>query len=536
MPPTASLLVQGGDQRIAIQPGSQVNKYGCQPFPAADRIAFASSTASQISQEAFNAADRLRERIASTWDGAPPAARYRAELTRLRGELLAACGLIPAPASTPAPISAQPPTAAPDLVFAASGTDAHLLAAHLTAAQSHRAGRALRVIMVNAEESGSGVSTALSGRGFSAYNALGDCSLPLQHGGNDIAAKAGIGQVGMAQDPIGPEVLHVAIRRPDGAPRREQAIADDIAALSQAALQDGCDVLLVLIDVSKTGCVAPDPLFAAQLRQRSGGRMQVLVDACQFRIETATLRAYLAQDFMVAVTGSKFIGGPSFSAALLIPPALAAALQPAGVPRQLQRHSAREEWPAAWHPERTLPSCANPGLLLRWEAALYELKAFQALPGAAVRQFLLRFNAAVQARLQADPHFEALPLPAMPQRAAGLMPVWDDLPSIHAFALSGSERDGNGSRRVLDTAQVAQVYRRLQQQRHDNGFFYAVGQPVVCGRRDGVEFSALRLCVGAGMAVQACSDPAAGDALIAHAMACLDALANLISRLNSHPA
>jgi hypothetical protein len=517
LPPTASLLVQGGDQRIAIQPGSQVNKYGCQPFPAADRITFGSSTASQISTGAFDAAERLRARIAVSMDSMPAAALYRSELTRLRGELLAACGLT----------SVLPQTSAPDIIFAASGTDAHLLASHLAAAQASRAQRALRVIMVNPEESGSGVSTALSGRSFSAYNALGDCSLPPQH------AREG----GAAKNAIGPAVLHVAIRQPDGAPRKAQAVADDIAALCEAALQDDCDVLLVLIDVSKTGCVSPDPAFAAQLQRRSSGRMQVLVDACQFRIETATLRAYLAQDFMVAITGSKFMGGPSFSAALMISPAIAEAMQPAGVPPQLQRHSAQEEWPAAWHPERTLSSCANPGLLLRWEAALYELKAFQALPGAAIRQFLLRFNAAVQARLLSDPHFEALAVPAMPSRLGGEgqgpAPAWDDVPSIHPFTLHRPPAHGGAPRQTLNTVQVAHIYQQLQQQRHHDGFIYSVGQPVVCGRRDGVEFSALRLCVGAGMAVQACSDPggAASDALIAHAMACLDAIAGQIAIL-----
>jgi hypothetical protein len=509
---TAALLVQGGDQRIAIAPDSQVNKYGCQPFPAADRIAFASSTASQISAPAFDAADRLRRRFAAALPGSSAAAVYRDELVRLRGELLDVCALA----------SAQ----TPDLIFAASGTDAHLLASHLAAAQARRAGRALRVIMVNQEESGSGVSTALSGCSFSSYNALGDCSAPPE--------TANLADSGTPTDPVKHAVMHVTIRHTDGVPRSPQSIAADIQSLSDAALQDDCDVLLVLIDVSKTGCISPEPAFARQLQQHRPDRVHVLVDACQFRIETATLRAYLAQDFMVAITGSKFIGGPSFSAALLIPPPLAAAMRPSGVPAPLQRHSAREEWPAGWHAERTLPSCANLGLLLRWEAALHELKAFQRLPGAAIRTFLLRFNAALQVRLQSDPHFDALPLPVLPVRAAGLTPEWDDVASIHAFTLYRPQSDSpsDASRRPLDNAQVAAVYRQLQQTRHSDGFIYAVGQPVVCGKTDGVEFSALRLCVSAGMAAQACGDPsdATGNALIAHAMACLDAIAGLVAR------
>jgi selenocysteine lyase/cysteine desulfurase len=485
LPDTSALLVQGGDHRIDIAPGSQANKYGCQPFPASDRMAFASSTASTISAQAFEAADRLRNRlVAALNDRSSPSAAelYREELTRVRGELLDICGLA---------------SAGTDAIFAASGTDAHLLASHLIAAQCQRQGRALRVIMVNPEESGSGVSTA-----------LGD---PQDIAGN---------------------VMHIALRESDGAPRTQEAIAADADALSRSALQAGSDVLLVLIDVSKTGSVAPDPQFARQLRLRWPGRMHVLVDACQFRIETATLRAYLQQDFMVAVTGSKFIGGPSFSAALLIPPTIAALMRPSGVPAQLAQHCAQEEWPAAWNAEATLPSAANFGLLLRWQAALCELQALRAVPGKLIREFLLAFNAAVQSRLQSDSHFAALPSPALPSRSIGLTPEWDDVPSIHAFTLHRRSAQMSG-------AETTDVYRRLQQTRHSDGYFYSVGQPVGCGWRDGVEFSALRLCVSAGMIVQACVEQTSGGKVDAStaingAMACLDAIAALMRSPSHH--
>lgn len=527
LPPTAALLVQGGDQRIEIQPGSHLNKYGCQPFPAADRIAFASSTASQISAGAFAAADRLRDRLAVALDGLPArtaASVYHAELARIRTELLGICEL-------------QAPADAPDVIFAASGTDAHLLASHLAAAESRRARHAMRVIMVNAEESGSGVSLALSGRSFSAYNALG-----LQAGeANDAGAIDAAEQpphVGESfnhsdssalRTTEGYDVIHVPIRHTDGAPRSSQAIAADVDFLTTSALQTGHDILLVLIDVSKTGCVAPDPQFAHGLQQRWPGRVHVLVDACQFRIETATLRAYLAQNFMVAITGSKFIGGPSFSAALLIPQTSAAHMRPAGVPRALKGHSASEEWPAGWRAEATLSSCANPGLLLRWEAALHEFNALQSISGSNIRRFLLAFNAAVQSRLASDPRFEALSSPVLPARGKDLAPEWDDLPTIHAFIL----RHQLPSPRALDSEQVMAVYQGLQDEQHANGFFYALGQPVACGKRDGIERSVLRLCVSANLMVQACatSDAAAGEALISHAMACLDNVAALIDSL-----
>jgi hypothetical protein len=481
--PTSALLVQGGDHRLDIQPGSHLNKYGCQPFPCADRIDFGSSTASQISAPAFRAADSLRLRIAAELAAAPAADVYHAHFQRLRTELLAACAL--------------PGPAAPDLIFAASGTDAHLIAARLLAAGTQKS---LRVIMVNPEESGSGVSAALS---------------------------EGCGGGNGAPDAAAPEIVHVPLRHTDGAPRTCASIDADVDFLAESALQAGLDVLLVLIDVSKTGCVAPSPRLAGQLQRDWPARVHVLVDACQFRIETATLRAYLQDDFMVAITGSKFVGGPSFSSALLLPPPIAAALRPAGAPPQLRACSVWQEWPDGWDAGRTLPSCQNMGLLLRWEAALCELRALGTISGDRIRHFLQRFGTAVQQRLQSDAHFAPLPSPALPGRGAGLIPQWDDVQTIHAFILYRPLPH----RRPLDRAALAALYLRLQQTPHGDGCVYLVGQPVACGRREGIDIGALRLCVSARMIVQACSGAAEDNAgaLIGQAMACLDAIAALIA-------
>ena len=193
LPSTSALLVQGGDHRIEIQPGSQINKYGCQPFPAADRIAFGSSTASQILPLAFDAANQLRDRIAAALidPTQSAAAIYREELGRLRAEFLHLCGFTEA--------------SSPDMIFAASGTDAHLLAAHLAAALAQQARRSLRVIMVNPEESGSGVTAALNGRSLDSADAPGN------------------------------EVVHVSIRQqlPKFGPGRWEAIADCDNLLAQ---------------------------------------------------------------------------------------------------------------------------------------------------------------------------------------------------------------------------------------------------------------------------------------------------------------
>jgi len=54
---------------------------------------------------------------------------------------------------------------------------------------------------------------------------------------------------------------------------------------------------------------------------------------------------------------------------------------------------------------------------------------------------------------------------------------------------------------------------------------------VACGKHNGVDLAALRVCVSAGMIVQACSveGDEVAETLIASAMACFDAIAALIA-------
>ena len=55
LPGLSALLVQGGDERIALQGESGQNKYGVSPVPRAGLVEFSSSTSSHISAEAWAA-------------------------------------------------------------------------------------------------------------------------------------------------------------------------------------------------------------------------------------------------------------------------------------------------------------------------------------------------------------------------------------------------------------------------------------------------------------------------------------------------
>lgn len=493
LPPTAELLVQGGDMRIALDPVSGANKYGCRPVPDHGLLAFGSSTASTISAAGFAAADALREKLLRAAE--PLSVVYARELGRQRRELVELSGLAD--------------VAGLECVFAASGTDIHLLAAQLVA---HAQNRPPLIVMTEAAETGSGVPAALSGRHFSSRSALGVALVQ----GESMAEAV--------------EVAAVAVRHGDGNLREAAEVDAEIESLVIRATAAGRRVLLVLSDVSKTGLISPSPACVLALRRRFADDVEVLVDACQFRLAPATLRAYLEQGCMVALTGSKFVGGPSFSGALLFPESSARRLRWRALPPVVAAYSSRAEWPASWAAAENLGNAANFGLLLRWEAALEELRRFRALDEVQVAAFLTRFADSVSARLAGDPAFEALPVAQLDRRALLGASGWDGVQTIFSFLLRCPV---DGSRKVLSGAQMQQVYRLLQTDLSgaDDSLSLRcqLGQPVACGERDGEQVSALRLCASARLVVEALQGGT--EQVIAQAIAALDKAALIAASL-----
>lgn len=500
-PATQQLLVEGGDTRIALAPGQALNQYGCPPQPDPGLLAFGSATASVISEVGFAAADDLRRRLLAA-DAQPQAIAYARELNRLRQELAQLCGAGDLPGV--------------EIVFAASGTDLHLIAAQLTGS---RASVPPLALMVNAEETGSGVPAALAGRYFSAHTALGDAV----SAGNAITGSGAI------------EVVAVPIRLADGTPRPLAAVDADIESLAAHAIAQGRRVLLILTDVSKTGLIAPSLACIASLQRRWPDALDILVDACQFRLAPSTLRAYLAHGFMVALTGSKFLTGPTFSGALLIPSAAAQRLRRHPLPRALQAYSGAADWPDGWNTAGILDNATNFGLLLRWEAAMAELRAFRAVPEADVARFLHAFARAVEHRLESDPSFELIPVPRIDRRPLIEALSWDHIPTIFPFLLHHpATRSGNGP---LNREQTAQVYQCLQADLSGHpglnlpiaALRYQLGQPVAFGQRHGLPVSALRLCASARLVVEATAGGRdSSAAVIERALAALDKTALLV--------
>ncbi len=514
LPPTEELLVAGGDARLDIDPSSGTNRYFCSPSPVAALAAFGSATASIVSPTGFAAADRLRRRLLGAAEREVPSLTYAGELDRLRRELAELCGLSDLSGLT--------------MVFAASGTDLHLFAARLAGTGPAPRAIAPLAIMVEAAETGSGVPAALAGRHFSTTTAFGH------------KVVSGTAIDGTPPDVAPMDVVAVASRDADGRLRPASLVDAEIASLAGNAAAAGRRVLVTLVDVSKTGLIAPSPAAALALRDRLPGRVELLVDACQFRLAPATLRAYLERGCMVALTGSKFVTGPAFSGVLLIPAALTERFRDIPLSPGFAHYSSRAEWPLGWAAGQSLGDAANYGLLLRWEAALAELRAFRRIAAPATDAFLGAFAQAVQARLASDPAFE--PLESRPlERGLDASPAgWDRHPTIFPFLLRG-RRVGGGTV-PLDRAQTEGVYRALainaaaaldrigDPARIVAALRCQLGQPVPCGRSAGIELSALRLCASARLVVEAESQGA--GAVIRRAMAALDKVA-LLARLQT---
>lgn len=477
LPTIGQLLASGGDARIEIDPLSGLNKYGCSPFPVAQLLAFGSSTASNISPEAYAAANRLREKLRQALSVAPPAVVYAVEIQRLRQEYLELCELSG--------------FAGLELILSPSGTDLHALVAQYAGGGISKPAL---IIMAEANETGSGVASALNEH-------------PVT-GNNNV------------------EVAQVSIRLADGMPRQLAEIDAEVENLVNKAIASERRVLLILVDQSKTGLIAPSPVCALSLHQRHPGNIDVLVDACQFRIAMPTLRAYLDQGFMVALTGSKFLTGPSFSAALLVPETVVKRFRKRMFRLGLLSGHDSDSWTAGEPQDQSV----NFGLLLRSAVAMNELRRFRAVPKAFIINFIMAFTEAILQRMMSDPHFEPLAVPQLDRRPLIEADNWDHLQTLFPFLLYDPQSAG---RIPLSREQTRNVYQqlpvKLERPESDAGSIRCqLGQPVACGTRNGIPVSALRLCLSSRLIVEAAGRGDKGLAIINDALTALDKTAAIV--------
>jgi hypothetical protein len=466
--PTAVLLTAGGDDRLVVDWDAGENRYGVRPLPLPQVRSYSSCTASSPSSIGYAASDRVRRRMLALaldtrldagldreWDGL----RRGLVTTLLGSDAGDGVAVIPTP----------------------SGTDADSLALAVAAG----AGRPVTTVLVAPLELGSGTALAVVGRAFS----------PRSPDGSELEAGALL--AGMPADT---RCCGVEVRDRDGRPRDpdvvEAEIDDHLASIVAADRQ----AVLHVVEGSKTGVRLPRSEAIARWTERYGERLDVVVDAAQLRVEATTVAGHVAAGRIAIVTGSKFLAGPPFSGALLVPRELVPRLRDRpcadGLGAYLDRAATPPSLPSL---RRAAPPHPNLGLLLRWQAARAEHEAFLRIPPHG-RDRVLRHLAAV-----AQEHLAATPAVEPVERAEGADPGalrLEDVPSIFTFRVrqDGRALDLDGLRtlqRLLRTDVSAAVTtdadaetRALLSRR------FAFGQPVPLGP-DGVGGAALRLAFGA---------------------------------------
>lgn len=431
--PAETLMATGGDARLMVDPRTGLNHYGCSHRPRPWAITFASSTASSLSERGFAGAEAARKRLAvAALAGRLPEA-LTGEAERVREavgrhyELAGSSGI----------------------VLTASGTDSEMAALAvccLPDASGASMQRPVSNVLLAPEETGAGVPLASAGRHFASDTARGR---PVDKG------------EWVAGFPTDTRVLSIPIR--DGAGRLLPPADVDAACirLVDTEAETGRTVLLHRLDLSKTGLLAPSMGCLETLQARLGGKLEVVIDACQARLDHRRVQDYIVRGWMVMITGSKFFTGPPFCGALLLPARLATRLHgPDRLPEGLADYGGAADWP----PGASAPvadGAVNLGMVLRWQAALAEMAAFALVPERLASERTSAFIAGVEDAIAASPHVAAVevPAPLRPAPAPADLTCWDQLQTIRSFLVLACDVDG--VRRPLDMARTRLVYRWL---------------------------------------------------------------------------
>jgi len=441
------LLCLGGDERLFVDSLTKTNMYGCSSSPVVSptSIYLSSSTATSISNDAFA---HLAEMMITLND-------IDDKMEDLRRELLDHFGLNSVDA---------------DIVFVPSGTDATLQAVFISRLCLSKPTTILSNLVLAVDEVASRVMAAASGCHFNSKNIRGEnvsknTSIGCLHGTDD---KKTIETMGLSYEKC----------------QNEAHIEEFISQLVNRS--DDTHLLLHTVDTSKLGNRTPSQTCLERIEQQhSQDKLTVLIDACQFRLSARRVRDHISRGRLVTITGSKFLTGPPFSGAIIVPGRFRTQIQQASVHNfmssELAAYSAIADWPRSWINVRSCLSTfssvlweANIGQFLRWTAAVFELRRYMKVPAQWREEFIVRAGAMIQATLISMPDlFEPLTNPNRDQ-------FFDECdeefrhPTIFPFLI----RQSNQSNSFLDEKTCKEIYQKLQQTTGTYPITCIIGQPV----------------------------------------------------------
>ncbi|UJR32518.1 hypothetical protein I4U23_019980 [Adineta vaga] len=370
------LLGSGGDERLSIESSTGFNMYGCplDPTNPSTSIYLSSSTATPISNGAFV---HLTE-IMNSLNKIPDDNVIDERIEGLRQELLGYFGLTLNDA---------------DIVFVPSGTDATLQSVFLAKLCLPRSTTVLTNVILGADEAAGRVSNAASGRHFNLKNIRGE----------DVKKGAPIAGLHGPDDNSNTRCIEYSYQKCQDEAFIEQSIND----LTRS--HEDTHIFLHALDTSKLGNRTPSHECLNRIEQQHSKEvLTILIDACQFRISSSRVREHISRNRFVTLTGSKFLAGPPFSGAILVPACFRAQIQKASVQNymssELAAYSAISDWPQSWTNVRkcladysTVLWQSNIGHFLRLTAAVFELRRYLVIPLEWREQFIIAAGAEIRA-------------------------------------------------------------------------------------------------------------------------------------------
>ncbi|HLS30292.1 MAG TPA: hypothetical protein VK021_05515 [Flavobacteriaceae bacterium] len=466
--PLEYLLMSGGDKRLKIDRNRLLNKYGCTPFPRPKAFTFASSTATSISNIAFNQSEKKREKFikASFKYGYNESLKEFSEgiKSRIKKTL------------------ALPKETA--VFLSPSGTDVSLIFAGLCQSLFDKP---LVHILVASDETGSGVPAALQGHHFSDRTSQG--------------VKVTKGHPIKGFEPV--DLIQITLRNSKGELKTAQEIDLEVKQAFETVTNHGQQPILHVMNQSKLGYVAPSKTCLKDLEKKYNEDFFALIDNSQMRMGRKELRDYIERDYAVTITGSKFFTGPPFSGALILPKSREHLLgcSEDTIPEGLIDYAYKNNFPPHWKSVKNLKEGSNPGTLMRWYAAIVEQNRYFETPVLLRSLGTEMFCSHVENNLIRSPFLESITLNEKNTEEVSLEGTNR---SIFPFFIFHENR-------VLSHEEMTTIYQLLNQklsglleqtgENNDNGLLADqvchIGQPVKAVYKDGTPSAVLRISLGA---------------------------------------
>ncbi|MDN3644413.1 hypothetical protein QWY87_16990 [Lutimonas halocynthiae] len=345
--PTEYLLMSGGDLRLNIDEHELLNKYGCRPFPRPEAFTFASSTATSVSNYAFDKTDKVRTILIqnSLKNGLNNATLDFSELLKnnLRKSLRIKDDC--------------------QIIFSPSGTDSSLQIGAITQIITTKE---ITHVLVASDETGSGIATALKGRHFENTTAL---NYPVKQG-DKIEGFRDV------------NLIKVPFRDENGQLKSPAQLDTEIFDAIVKTNDLGRHVVLHTMDQSKLGYQSPSKEMIDNLNTLDDLSIQIIVDGSQLRLDPIDIRQYLNKGYIVTITGSKYFTGPPYAGALIVPKSVSESINAVKntLPNGLTQYYNHSDWPVSWLCSKSLPDGFNYGSYMRWNAAIVEMERYFKTP------------------------------------------------------------------------------------------------------------------------------------------------------------